>query len=189
MNTGRYNLAQEAFRNGLSISPEDGRLLAGLKAASASSEREKSFHEAEQIKACLVVDDEFHLMCMCPGDNYMFLRRWLCIPSILFAFGHVSLTTDSKRQLDEIGKALNSGEPRSKKWIIIGHADCVGTPERNLRYSRERVAAVTSYLVHRCGIDSQWLTTQVFDQDRPRATNDTLEDRSENRRVEIVLDE
>lgn len=189
LKTGRYNLAQEAFRKGLEITPEDDRLQAGLKVASERLAREKKLYESEKIRSCLVADEEFQLMCMCPGDNYTFLRRWICIPPILFASGSVSLTSDAKRQLDEIGRALRSEGLKGKKWLLIGHADSIGTPERNLRYSEGRVTTVKSYLADKYGIGPKAFTVKFFGQNRPRATNDTLEGRGENRRVEIVLDE
>jgi len=189
LKTGRYTLAQEAFFKGIAISPEDDRLQAGLKVATERLTREKKLYPAEQIRGCIAADEEFRLMCMCPGDHYAFLRRWICIPPILFSSGSVSFTADSKRQLDEIGKALKSKELLGKKWLIIGHADSVGTPERNVVYSRERVITVKGYLVKTWDLNPASFTVYFFGQNRPRASNDTLEGRAENRRVEIVLDE
>lgn len=189
LKTGRYHLAQEAFQKGLEINRDDDRLQAGVKVTSERLAREKKFYEGEQIRSCLVADEEFQLMCMCPGDNYTFLRKWICIPPILFESGSVALTRAGKRQLGEIGKALKSEGLKGGKWLIVGHADSIGTPERNLRYSQGRIATVTKYLVNNCGIDPKSFTGKVFGQKRPRATNATVEGRAENRRVEIVVDE
>jgi outer membrane protein OmpA-like peptidoglycan-associated protein len=189
LKTGRYRLAAEAFGRGLGISPDNERLQAGLKVASERLKREKGFYESAQIFACLTEDEEFRLMCMCPGDYYSSLKKWICIPPIFFGSGSWSLTPDTRRQLDEIGKALKTKELSGKKWLITGHADIVGTSERNLLISENRARAVKDYLAQAFGMDPKSFNTRSFGHNRPRATNSTLEGRSDNRRAEIVLDE
>ena len=189
LKTGRYRLADEAFRRGLGISSDDERLQAGLKVASERLKREKEFYESAQIFACLTEDEEFRLMCMCPGDYYSSLKKWICIPPIFFGSGSWSLTPDTRHQLDEIGKALKTKDLSGKKWLITGHADIVGTSERNLLISENRASAVKDYLAQTFGMDPKSFNTRSFGHNRPRATNSTLEGRSDNRRAEIVLDE
>jgi outer membrane protein OmpA-like peptidoglycan-associated protein len=80
-------------------------------------------------------------------------------------------------------------ESADNKWLIIGHADVVGMAERNKRLSEHRSKAVKDYLVSRFQMKPESLTVWFLGQNRPRATNDTVEGRTENRRVEIVFDE
>jgi len=189
LKTGRYRLAAEAFGRGLGISPDNERLQAGLKVVSERLKRERGFYESAQIKACLTEDEEFRLMCLCPGDHYSALKKWICIPPIFFGSGSWSLTPDTRRQLDEIGKALKTKDLSEKKWLITGHADIVGTSERNLLISENRARVVKDYLARTFGMDPKSFNTRSFGHNRPRATNSTLEGRSDNRRAEIVLDE
>jgi len=87
-------------------------------------------------------------------------------------------------QLNEIGKALSSGEMSSFKFIIEGHANSVGEFERNMNLSNERARAVKEYLVKNYGVNPDRMITQGFGYTRPK--HDPATD-SLNRRVEIVF--
>jgi tetratricopeptide (TPR) repeat protein len=189
LKTGRYTVAKEAFSKGLEVSPDEERLLAGLKVVSERLKREKGFYEAKQIKDCLVVDEDFQLMCMCPAEHYEFIRKWVCVPPIPFQSGSASLSAQARRQLNEVGKALKSKELVPKKWIVSGHADSEGAAAENRRLSEGRARAVADYLVRRHGLDAKAFAVNYYGHERPRAQNTSADGRSENRRVEIVLDE
>jgi len=188
LKTGRYGLAQEAFRKGLAVDPKDEQLQSGLNVTTERLGREKRLYTHDEISGCLLADRNFQLMCMCPGDHYSFLRRWVCMPCIFFGSGSACVNELGRRQLEHIAKALKSPGLIKKKWVIIGHADIIGDPERNLRLSERRCKAVKDYLGNRSGMNPQLLSVKSFGQKRPRATNDTDEGRKQNRRVEIVID-
>jgi outer membrane protein OmpA-like peptidoglycan-associated protein len=69
---------------------------------------------------------------------------------------------------------------------IEGHTDNIASDRFNLDLSRRRAAAVKDALVTRHGIDAARLTTGGAGESRPLDTNDTLEGRARNRRVELV---
>jgi len=189
LKTGRYTLALDSYEKGLKIEPGNERLQAGLKVASERIKQEKTFFEAARIKKCLAEDEEFHLMCMCPGDHYSFLRKWICMPVLQFASGSTALTKETARQLDEIGSVLKAKDLTGKNWLIIGHADTVGERSRNSRLSQGRAERVKQYLVRRHSLDPLRFKVLSFGQDRPRGPNTTEESRAENRRVEIVVED
>ncbi|WML92461.1 OmpA family protein [Thiothrix lacustris] len=56
----------------------------------------------------------------------------------------------------------------------------------NLDLSKRRAAAVKDALVARFKLDAGRLSTQGYGEASPRDTNDTLEGRARNRRVELV---
>lgn len=72
------------------------------------------------------------------------------------------------------------------KLQVNGHTDGIGTDQYNLDLSRRDGVAVKDALVKRYAIDAGRLTTAGFGKSQPKDTNDTLEGRSRNRRVELV---
>ena len=71
------------------------------------------------------------------------------------------------------------------KLEIQGHTDNTGSDARNLELSKERAAAVKSFLVL-YGIAPQRLQTNGYGSTKPHDANDTEEGRAKNRRVELV---
>ena len=130
-------------------------------------------------------------MCMCPGDHYDFLRkRRSAFQPCHFISGSIQLTSNSKKQLTEIGLALQSDTLANKKWFIVGHADSIGSLEqRNLELSRRRSESVRDYLVNKCNLDEKSFSIKCFGQIWPLDSNSSEVGRGQNRRVEIILDE
>jgi outer membrane protein OmpA-like peptidoglycan-associated protein len=186
LKTGRYSLAVESFQKGVAIDSANEALQDGLKVATERIKREKVFFTSEQMKSCLVEDEQFRLMCMCPVDYYSFLRKWICMPVIAFSPGSANLTGEARRQLDAVAEVQKMKELDGWAWLITGHADSMGESNRNTRISKDRAESVKRYLVNRHAIDAQKLRVVFFGQDRPCGSNSSLEGRAENRRVEIV---
>lgn len=100
-----------------------------------------------------------------------------------FDTGKSTIQPDSARTLDDAAAAL---EIQSALRIEVGgHTDNVGTPESNLKLSRERAQAVMAALVQR-GIDAGRMTAKGYGQTVPVADNRTEEGRAKNRRVELT---
>lgn len=103
---------------------------------------------------------------------------------IYFTFNSDQIRDESEPRLKEIAEALNKHS--DWKLSVEGHTDGVGSSNYNLDLSRRRAAAVKDALVKRYKIDPARLTTTGFGASRPRDTNETLEGRARNRRVELV---
>jgi len=69
---------------------------------------------------------------------------------------------------------------------VAGHADSTGDDAMNMDLSQRRATSVSSYLGAQ-GVNSQRLITVGYGETRPIASNDTVEGRQQNRRVEITL--
>lgn len=69
---------------------------------------------------------------------------------------------------------------------VAGHADSTGPDDKNMELSQRRAGSVSSYLTAQ-GINAQRLVTTGYGETRPIASNDTVEGRQQNRRVEITL--
>lgn len=71
---------------------------------------------------------------------------------------------------------------------LIGHSDGAGNPDDNLKISKER-AEVAKEALTNAGISGTRIETDGAGMTRPIADNATVEGRSRNRRVELVVTE
>lgn len=73
-------------------------------------------------------------------------------------------------------------------WNITveGHTDSIGVDASNQTLSELRAAAVRTALIEHFNIAPDRLTTQGFGESHPIETNETLEGRARNRRVELT---
>ncbi|MGD8243446.1 MAG: AAA family ATPase [Desulfobacterales bacterium] len=88
------------------------------------------------------------------------------------------------RELDQLVAAIK-GRP-SIPIQITGYTDAVGNLHYNFKVSEFRANIVKSFLVGR-GLDPQYIESRGLGPANPIASNDTLEGRRLNRRVEIEL--
>jgi OOP family OmpA-OmpF porin len=68
---------------------------------------------------------------------------------------------------------------------IQGHTDNIGSEASNRKLSENRARAVMEYLVKK-GVEAERLSAAGYGSSRPIASNDTLEGRARNRRVELT---
>jgi len=106
------------------------------------------------------------------------------IPMVNFEFDSDKLKKEAFPILDNIVKTLNADT--SKKAVIKGHTDNIGSIEYNLDLSKRRAESVRKYLVSK-GIAPERLTCYGYGESMPIATNETEEGRAKNRRVEIYI--
>jgi general secretion pathway protein A len=94
------------------------------------------------------------------------------------------LTPGDMQDLDRIAALLNArGDIRAK---VTGYTDAVGNLHYNLKVSEFRANIVKIYLVGK-GVAADRITALGMGPANPVETNDTLEGRRRNRRVEIEL--
>ncbi len=87
--------------------------------------------------------------------------------------------------LDKIGNYLS--QCPTKRALICGHTDSIGTKCYNLKLSLKRAEAVKQYLINRYKIDPQRIQVIGYGASKPKASNQTPEGRAQNRRVEIYI--
>jgi outer membrane protein OmpA-like peptidoglycan-associated protein len=102
---------------------------------------------------------------------------------IYFDFDKDTIRPESDGVLKEIAKTMTD----NPDWILKaeGHTDNIGTDAHNLDLSKRRAASVKQALVDRYHISADRLNTDGFGASRPVESNDTLEGRARNRRVEL----
>jgi len=104
--------------------------------------------------------------------------------SIYFSFNSDALRDESQPTLNDIAEVMR--RHRDWKLRIAGHTDGIGGDEKNLDLSKRRAAAVKDALVKKYGIGVSRFETTGFGKSQPKDTNDTLEGRAHNRRVELM---
>ncbi len=103
---------------------------------------------------------------------------------IYFDFASDHIKPESDEVLAEIATVLQ----RNPAWSLAveGHTDSIGGDGYNLDLSKRRAAAVNQALMSRFKVDGKRLQTAGYGASRPKDTNETLEGRARNRRVELV---
>jgi len=106
------------------------------------------------------------------------------IYSIYFSFNSDAIRDESAPTLKEIADIMT----RHPDWrlAVNGHTDGIGADQYNLDLSKRRAAAVVRALVTRYHIGADRLKSAGFGKSQPKDTNDTLEGRARNRRVELM---
>jgi outer membrane protein OmpA-like peptidoglycan-associated protein len=70
--------------------------------------------------------------------------------------------------------------------LVEGHTDDTGSDELNMNLSRQRADNVANFLVDN-GVDRTRLQTKAFGETQPKYPNDSDDNRSKNRRVELAI--
>jgi outer membrane protein OmpA-like peptidoglycan-associated protein len=109
----------------------------------------------------------------------------ITLSGVIFQTGGHELTADVKRRLDAVAQAAKEYPERG--ITIAGYTDSKGREDANLALSQKRADAVKAYLESR-GVAGSRINSVGHGEDSPVASNDTVEGRAENRRVEITLD-
>jgi outer membrane protein OmpA-like peptidoglycan-associated protein len=106
------------------------------------------------------------------------------LPNVQFEKNKAKLLDSSKEDLDNLSKYLN--ENKQVKAEIIGHTDGSGDDNANQILSQDRAESVRQYLIKK-GVEPNRINAVGKGESVPRSTNETLEGRAMNRRVEVKL--
>ncbi|WP_150912176.1 OmpA family protein [Marinobacter halotolerans] len=100
----------------------------------------------------------------------------------MFELGSAELKTRSRLDLMSVATVYRE---QTQKILVIGHTDATGSDAYNQTLSEKRARSVAK-LFKEVGVPADQIYFQGAGESQPVATNDTLEGRSTNRRVEIV---
>ena len=116
----------------------------------------------------------------------------LTLPEAYFAYRSAELEPRARLAVERIARVLSHPGARTRRIILEGHADDIGTTGYNLTLSRRRAETVARELIAR-GIRRDRVTVAAFGETRPAAPNrhadgsDNPDGRARNRRVEAVI--
>ena len=103
--------------------------------------------------------------------------------TIQFEFDSSKVSAVRVTQLEELAKAMKSSELQTLSFRVEGHTDAKGTPDYNLRLSRQRAEAVKGHLVQ-MGVPATRLQSEGHGDKDPANKSDRFA--AENRRVRVV---
>jgi outer membrane protein OmpA-like peptidoglycan-associated protein len=103
---------------------------------------------------------------------------------IYFDFNKDTIKPESEPVLKQIVQAMT--DHPDWKLTVNGHTDNIGGDAYNLDLSKRRAAAVKQTLIGRYHIAPDRLSANGYGESGPIDTNDTLEGRARNRRVELT---
>ena len=103
---------------------------------------------------------------------------------ILFDPDSYTIKAESYKTLKQIGQLLQD-DPKLR-FSIEGHTDSDGSDEHNITLSQNRSNSVRDYLISYYGISSDRLEAKGWGESKPIDTNDSLEGKANNRRVELI---
>ncbi len=103
---------------------------------------------------------------------------------LYFDFASSTLRPESDKVLKEIAQVMR--QHPDWKLSVEGHTDNIGGGKSNLELSKHRAAAVVNALAADYDINPNRFSSDGFGASRPVETNDTVEGRARNRRVELV---
>ena len=104
----------------------------------------------------------------------------------LFPINSAELGVDTRDDLSRLAEEIKERDDLARVFIA-GHADITGTDEINDPLSQRRADSVARFLVAQ-GVAQNLMQTEGYGSKRPVASNDTVEGRKLNRRVEITLE-
>ncbi len=103
---------------------------------------------------------------------------------VLFDTGSYTLKPGAREKLAKISGILLAHPGLTLE--IEGHTDSVGGDEFNQQLSERRADSVRDFLAEQ-GVPASAITARGFGKTQPVASNDTVEGRQRNRRVELVV--
>ena len=105
--------------------------------------------------------------------------------SVVFASNQTSILPAAQSRLNQVSEALMSVD-KHRNLTVEGHTDSIGSDAYNMQLSQRRADSVRSYLIA-CGYPADMIEARGIGEVRPIADNSSLEGRSNNRRVEIIV--
>jgi outer membrane protein OmpA-like peptidoglycan-associated protein len=150
-----------------------GGVVGGTVGGVIGNKMDKQAREIEQALPGVEVNRVEEGIVMILGEN-----------SVNFEIAKSVLTPTAKANLDKLIPVFQSYADTD--IVIYGYTDSTGRLEFNQKLSEDRAASVRSYLVSKGLVASRFKTKGMGPND-PIDSNETLEGRSRNRRVEFTI--
>lgn len=107
-------------------------------------------------------------------------------PQFAFAPNQWDLSAEGEDSFNKVTEELR----REDRYFIIsveGHTDDIGPESYNMNLSFRRAVTAATHLVIKNGIDPARIFVKAFGETQPIASNETVEGRAQNRRVELLV--
>jgi outer membrane protein OmpA-like peptidoglycan-associated protein len=104
--------------------------------------------------------------------------------AIMFDVDRAVVKDQYTGELSELSRILNKYEDTN--ILLEGHTDSTGSEEHNLELSKKRAHSVANYLATQ-NVNPTRFTIMGYGESQPIASNQTVEGRAQNRRVEVAI--
>lgn len=150
-----------------------------VEEAPAATERTEAV-EKSPVDNCCSLDDIIDMMAR--GESVR--GKTICaVDDINFDFNKSDIREESFSYLDKLASTLIRMNARVE---VKGHTDDIGPDDVNMKVSRLRAKAVMDYLIEQ-GVSPEKISYSYYGSTSPLVSNETLEGRRINRRVEIEI--
>lgn len=112
-------------------------------------------------------------------------RRVVLDSSVLFDVDHSDLRPEAEAVLAEL--AADIARYGNARLLVEGHTDDTGSDAYNQQLSVERASSVGEFLIQHAGLPAMAVEIVGYGESRPTVPNDSDENRTRNRRVEVVI--
>ena len=103
---------------------------------------------------------------------------------ILFDVNSYALRSEARDNVAQLAEVLKKYD--NTNILYAGHTDNTGSNEYNMELSEKRAKSVAEYSAF-LGVNPERMTIIGFGEEQPEATNETVEGRQQNRRVEVAI--
>lgn len=145
----------------------------------------------EESRTLSTLEEKIGTLEMEMGIEATYTRKGIFLSlneGLLFDLGRAGINPKGKTVLKRIGDVINA---HANLIRVEGHTDNlpINTDRfpSNWELSTARAVNVVKFFVDSVSIDPQRLSAVGYGESKPKFSNDTVADRSKNRRVEIVL--
>lgn len=153
---------------------DDHSILLGLSYTFIQSAEKSSSEAREEPHELTVITPKVHTY---PQKT---------ISGILFKTNSTDITQDTTQQLSNLTVSEILQTHPQAHVEIIGYTDSTGPKSYNQRLSEQRAQSVANRLIKQ-GVNPSQIDVSGNGESKPVASNDSLEGRSQNRRVEIII--
>ncbi|MFN8355652.1 MAG: OmpA family protein [Spirosomataceae bacterium] len=105
-------------------------------------------------------------------------------PGVYFSFDSADLTPKAKENIASLAEVLS--KYGYTNMFVQGHTDTWGKKDYNYKLSQKRADIFADYAKAK-GVDNGRITAKGFGPDKPRYSNNTLDGRQKNRRIDAVI--
>ena len=171
--------ADRARQQLASAEQSNANKTAALAQADAATQREQARADSSDARANALAQQLQELNAKKTERGYV-----VTLQDVLFDTGQARLMPESAGFLARLADAFKRNA--SLTAAIEGYTDSVGGSNANYELSDRRANAVKTALMS-LGVRDEQLTVRGFGENNPVASNDTVDGRQMNRRVEIVF--
>lgn len=173
------------------------RMIGGMEAGAAASEAalaqaNKNLAQTnatlEQKTAALKTAEELR-KTLKPNEAEVFVENnavKVRLKGVQFGSNSAVLNKKSTALLEKVDTAL--GTVGAKSITVEGYTDSVGPDEKNQAISEKRAEAVQNYMVNKGKLSSNQIKAVGRGEENPISDNKTARGRSENRRIDLVIE-